>query len=99
MSAIQPKRRFVVTAVLEQTSTKKGNRFITCALHGDTGCLAVWGTPGKNMAHVDALNARMLAGFPMTIECEWIHPTDQHWVDQHSHKYWAYERHSFRILA
>jgi len=51
------------------------------------------------MAHVDALNARMLAGFPMTIECEWIHPTDQHWVDQHSHKYWAYERHSFRILA
>jgi hypothetical protein len=93
----QPTRRFVVTSVVAEHTTTNGNHFITWSLDGEEGHLAIWGTPGKNMDHVTAFHERAKAGFPITLECEWISPTDQYWHDEHRHRYWAYERYAFRV--
>jgi hypothetical protein len=37
-------------------------------------------------------------GITITIDCEWIEPTAQYWFDDHGHRYWAYERHTFEIV-
>jgi hypothetical protein len=91
-------RRFVVTGVLGQSTTQNGNRYITCTVDGDEGRLAIWGKPGKDTAHIDMFNERVKAGFPVTVEREWIRPTDRFWEDEHGHCYWAYERYVFPIV-
>jgi hypothetical protein len=52
-----------------------------------------------DMGHVDAFNERAKAGLPIVVECEWIRPTSQSWEDEHGHRYWAPERHAFRIVS
>jgi hypothetical protein len=98
MNEKQPARRFVVTEIIEQTTTQKGNRYITCRLEGESEHLAIWGTVGKNMTHVNAFNERARKGFPVILESEWIAPTARFWADEHGHRYWAYEGYAFRIL-
>lgn len=40
-------------------------------LKGEKGLLAIWGTAGNEMRHIQEVER---AGFPVTVECEWIEP-------------------------
>jgi hypothetical protein len=94
----RPRRQFVITGIVWRHTTRDGNYFVTCRLDGDDGHLAIWGTPGGDMTHVEAFDERAKQGFPVTVDCEWIRPTGEYWEQEHGHRYWAYERHAFRVL-
>jgi hypothetical protein len=65
-----------------------------CHVEGEFGFLAIWGTRGQDMRHIEAVER---AGFPLTIECDWIAP-DVYEANRFGHKYWIREADHFRII-
>jgi hypothetical protein len=78
----------------EHRGGRDGNERLVCYLEGEPGLLAIWGTRGTDMQHIEAVER---VGFPLTIECDWIEP-DTYEATNFGHKYWVREGDHLRIL-
>ena len=68
-----------------------------CYVEGESGLLAIWGTHGVHMRHIEALEEQAKsAGFPVTVECEWIQPDDYE-ARNFRHRDWVREKDHFTI--
>lgn len=88
----KPRTRQTFTLVgLEHSGARAGNERRVYHVKGDAGLLAVWGTAGEDMRHIQLMEARIArAGFPVTIECDWI-PPDEYERDRFRHRYWVWQ--------
>jgi hypothetical protein len=62
------------------------------------GILAVWGTAGKNMNHIRALEARAVRGYPIEIQCEW-NTADEPQRERFGHEWWVEEDDFLQITS
>jgi hypothetical protein len=70
------RQMFILTGI-EHRGAKDGNERLVYYLEGESGPLAIWGTHGVDMRHIHALEQKVkTAGFPVTVECDWIQPDD-----------------------
>jgi hypothetical protein len=96
--AEKPRTRQTFTLTgLEHRGARAGNERMTCFVQEGGGHLVLWGTFGRDMRHINELEARVAAsGYPVTIECDWI-PPDGYEVTHFGHRYWVWETDHFVI--
>ena len=78
---------------LEHRGAKAGNERLVCFLEGESGLLAIWGQAGVDMRHIEDVER---AGFPVTVECDWIEQGDYE-ARNFGHRYWVPEDDYFVI--
>lgn len=56
--------------------------------------MAIWGTAHGDMRNITVVEA---AGFPVTIECDWIEPDDYE-LREFGRRYWVREADHLRVV-
>lgn len=83
---------------LEHRGARAGHERLASHIQGDSGLLVLWGTAGKDMRHISALERRVKERrYTVTIECDWITP-DSYEAEHFGHRYWVWESDHFEIL-
>ena len=92
----KPRTRQVFTLTgVEHRGSRAGNERLVCHVKGEHGLLAIWGTSGVGMRHIEEVEG---LEFPLTIECDWI-PPDDYEAEHFNHRYWVWETDYFRVVG
>jgi len=91
------RQQFRLTGV-EHRGARAGNERLVCHVAEQRGLLAIWGTAGLDMRHIDELEQTIRrVGFPITIECDWIEP-DTYERIHFNHQFWVWQTDHFEIV-
>lgn len=96
--AERPRTRQLFNLIgVEHRGRRAGNVRLVCHVRDTEGLLAIWGTEGHDMRHIEEMEAAIQQrGFPLTVVCDWITP-DEYEAAHFRHQYWAWETDYFAI--